>query len=191
MLKHLRPAFCVLAFMTLLCGGLYPLLVTALAQLGFSEQANGSQVYDRSGALLGSRLLAQPVSGAQWFQARPSAAGYATVPSGASNLAPSNPALAARIAETAAQWQGSPEQPVPMQLVTTSASGLDPELSPQAAAYQIPRIAAVRHIPEADLQRLLEQHTQRPLMGPPVVNVLALNQALAQNRATLRTENPQ
>ncbi|MCU1716955.1 potassium-transporting ATPase subunit KdpC [Pseudomonas sp. 5P_3.1_Bac2] len=189
MLKHLRPALAVWLFMTLLCGAVYPLLITLVAQLAMPEQANGSLIYNSKGEVLGSQLLAQPVNGPRWFQPRPSAADYATVPSGASNLAPSNPALAARIAASAAQWQAAGDSgPVPMQLVTTSGSGLDPHLSPAAAAYQVPAIAAARQIPASDLQRLIQRYTEQPLLGPPVVNVLSLNLALMDNRLTSRSD---
>jgi K+-transporting ATPase ATPase C chain len=188
MFKQLRPAVTVLAFMTLITGVLYPLAVTAVAQLALPAQANGSLLHNAQGEVLGSALLAQPVAGAEWFQARPSAADYASVPSGASNLAPSNPALAARIAEDAQRWQGEGQGAVPMELVTTSASGLDPHLSPAAARYQVARIAAARGIAASRLEQLIEQHVQTPLVGPAVVNVLALNLALADNSFPAKTE---
>lgn len=183
MLKQLRPAIALLGLMTLISGVAYPLALTGIAQLAFPEQANGSLVRDAQGNVIGSTLLAQNFEGAQWFQARPSAAGFATVASGASNLAPSNPALAARIATQAARLAGEGAAPVPLQLVTTSGSGLDPHLSPAAARWQIARIAAARGVPAERLERLIKQHTEAPVVGPTVVNVLALNLALADNRA--------
>lgn len=183
MFKQIRPALSVLAFMTLVTGVVYPLAVTAIAQVAFPEQANGSLITDGNGEIRGSRLLAQSFDGAQWFQPRPSAAAFATVASGASNLAPSNPLLAERIARDAQRLAGEGQGPVPMQLVTTSASGLDPHLSPAAAQFQIARIAQARGIPAASLERLVAQHVEKPLVGPAVVNVLALNLALADNRA--------
>lgn len=188
MLKHLRPAVSVLAFMTLITGVVYPLTVTGVAQLAFPAQANGSLLLDRQGEVRGSSLLAQPFSAAEWFQPRPSAAGYATVASGASNLAPSNPTLATRIAEDAQRLQEKGQGVVPMQLVTTSASGLDPHLSPAAVRYQVARIAAARGIPAASLERLIEQHVETPWVGPAVVNVLALNLALADNSPPAKNE---
>ena len=188
MFKQLRPAISVLAFMTLLTGVVYPLAVTAIAQLAFPEQANGSLIRDERGAVIGSALLAQPFDQPEWFQPRPSAADYATVASGASNLAPSNPALAERIGQTVASLGMHGGLPLPMQLVTTSGSGLDPHLSPAAARWQIARIAAARNMPVDSLERLIEQHTERPLVGPAVVNVLALNLALTDNRAPNQTE---
>jgi K+-transporting ATPase ATPase C chain len=183
MLKQIRPALGILGLMTLITGVAYPLLVTTVAQVAFPEQANGSLLRDAQGQLLGSRLLAQNFEGAQWFQPRPSAAGFATVASGASNLAQSNTALAERIAKDAQRLLGEGSAPVPLELVTTSASGLDPHLSPAAARWQVARIAAARHLPSASLERLIEQHTERSAIGPDVVNVLALNLALADNRA--------
>ncbi|MBM7062166.1 potassium-transporting ATPase subunit KdpC [Pseudomonas sp. UL073] len=189
MLKQLRPAISVLALLTLITGVAYPLAVTGIAQLAFPEQANGSLVRDAQGTVRGSALLAQPFDGGQWFQPRPSAANFATVPSGASNLAPSNPALAERIAKDAATLAASGQGAVPMELVTTSASGLDPHLSPAAALYQVPRIAAARGMSADSLKRLIQQHTETPLVGPAVVNVLALNLALADNPAVASLSN--
>ena len=189
MFKQLRPALSVLAFMTLITGVIYPLTITGIAQLAFPEQANGSLVRDARGEVRGSMLLAQNFEGAEWFQPRPSAAAYATVASGASNLAPSNPALAERIAKDAQRLVGEGVSPVPMQLVTTSGSGLDPHLSPAAVHWQAARVAAARGMSLASVERLIEQSTERPLVGPAVVNVLALNMALADNRASVRNEN--
>jgi len=179
MLEHFRPAITTWAFMTLLLGVAYPLSVTGVAHLAFPDQAAGSLVRDDTGQVRGSRLIAQLFDGDQWFQPRPSAGDYATVASGASNLAPSNPKLRARIEQASANLSG--QAPLPMQLATTSGSGLDPHLSPEAAAWQIPRIAKARGLAEAELLRLVEAHTERPLFGPAVVNVLALNLALADN----------
>ncbi|WP_263146750.1 potassium-transporting ATPase subunit KdpC [Pseudomonas sp. RIT-PI-AD] len=188
MFEHFRPAFCLLALLGLITGVAYPLSVTAIAQLAFPEQANGSLVRDASGRVRGSLLLAQPFEGAEWFQPRPSATGFVTLGSGASNLAPSNPALAQRIATDAQRLGGTRAAPVPLELLTTSGSGLDPHLSPAAARYQVPRIAAARGLPPASLERLIERTLERPLVGPEVVNVLALNRALADNRLSARPE---
>ncbi|AYC33365.1 potassium-transporting ATPase subunit KdpC [Pseudomonas cavernae] len=183
MLKQLRPAISLLALMTLITGVAYPLAVTAVAQLAFPAQANGSLVRDSQGTVRGSALLAQNFEGEEWFQPRPSAANFATVASGASNLAPSNPALAERIGKDAERLAEAGQGKVPMELVTTSGSGLDPHLSPAAADYQVPRIAAARGMTTDSLQRLVQQNTETPLVGPAVVNVLALNLALADNPA--------
>nr|WP_315406510.1 potassium-transporting ATPase subunit KdpC [uncultured Pseudomonas sp.] len=175
-----RPALSLIVLMTLITGAVYPLVVTGVAQVAFPEQANGSLLRDDSGQVRGSRLLAQPFSGAGWFQPRPSAADYATVPSGASNLAPSNPALAKRVGEQAQALYVPAQGPVPLALLTTSGSGLDPHLPPAAVAYQLARVAAARQLPLPTLQALVEQSTLHPLVGPPVVNILALNAALDQ-----------
>lgn len=181
--KHVRPALTVLALMTLITGIAYPLSVTAVAQFAFADQANGSLVRDAAGQIRGSALLAQPFEGPQWFHPRPSAAGHATVASGASNLAPSNPELLEQVGKRTARWGGTSEHPVPLDLVMSSASGLDPHLSLAAARYQIDRIAAARGIPAKHLGALIDTHASTPLVGPAVVNVLALNLALAENPA--------
>jgi len=180
MSTYLRPALSLMMAMTLITGVAYPLLVTGMAQLAFPAQANGSLVFDESGKPRGSRLIAQDFGGAGWFHPRPSAGAFATVASSASNLAPSNPALASRIAGDARQQFVAGQGPVPLALLTTSGSGLDPHLPPEAIAYQLPRVAAARGIPVAALQQLVQDNSQYPLVGPPVVNVLALNLALDQ-----------
>ncbi|MCY1401304.1 Potassium-transporting ATPase KdpC subunit [compost metagenome] len=174
----LRPAISLILLMTLLTGVAYPLVVTGVAQLAFPEQANGSLLRDDDGKVRGSLLIAQAFSGDGWFHARPSAGAYATVASAASNLAPSNPALAAHINEAAATQYVAAQGPVPLALLTTSGSGLDPHLPPAAVDYQLARVAAARHIPAATLQQLALQYTLQPLIGPAVVNILALNTAL-------------
>ncbi|QJQ21597.1 potassium-transporting ATPase subunit KdpC [Pseudomonas sp. SK] len=179
---YVRPALSLALLMTLLTGALYPLAVTGIAQLAFPSQANGSLVRDDQGQVRGSALIAQDFQGDGWFHSRPSAGAFATVASSASNLSPSNPALAERVkGDAAAQYQAQ-QGAVPLALLTTSGSGLDPHLPPEAVAYQIPRVAAARQLPVERLQGLLEEATLQPLVGPPVVNVLALNQALEQLR---------
>ncbi|WP_236184257.1 potassium-transporting ATPase subunit KdpC [Pseudomonas juntendi] len=175
---YLRPALSLALTMTLITGGLYPLVVTGVAQVAFPVQANGSLVRDDHGQVRGSALIAQNFQGDGWFHSRPSAGAYATVASSASNLAPSNPALVERVQGDAALLYQAQQGPVPQALLTTSGSGLDPHLPPAAVAYQIPRVAAARQLPVARLQALQEEATLRPLIGPPVVNVLALNRAL-------------
>lgn len=178
-MKHyLRPALSLILLMAVITGGLYPLVVTGVAQVAFPEQANGSLVRDDQGQVRGSALIAQDFQGDGWFHSRPSAGAFATVASAASNLAPSNPALAERITTDAAALYQAQLGPVPQALLTTSASGLDPHLPPAAVAYQIPRVAAARQLPVARLQGLVEEATLHPWVGPPVVNVLALNQSL-------------
>ncbi|WP_069942293.1 potassium-transporting ATPase subunit KdpC [Pseudomonas putida] len=177
---YVRPALSLALLMTLLTGALYPLAVTGVAQVAFPSQANGSLVRDEHGQVRGSALIAQDFQGDGWFHSRPSAGAYATVASSASNLSPSNPALAERVKGDAATLFQAQQVPVPQALLTTSGSGLDPHLPPEAVAYQIPRVAAARQLPVERLQALQEEATLHPLIGPPVVNVLALNQKIEQ-----------
>ncbi|MEG1041656.1 MAG: potassium-transporting ATPase subunit KdpC [Pseudomonas sp.] len=186
MTTYLRPAVSLIMLMTLITGVAYPLVVTGVAQVAFPEQANGSLLRDDQGQVRGSLLIAQAFSGDAWFHSRPSAADYATVASGASNLAPSNPALAQRINDSAAQQYSPAQGPIPLDLLTTSGSGLDPHLSPAAIAYQLPRVAAARQLDTQALQALVEQSTLQPLIGPPVVNVLTLNAALERLAPALK-----
>jgi K+-transporting ATPase ATPase C chain len=178
MFTSIRPALSLLLLMTLITGIAYPLFVTGVAQIAFPDQANGSLIHDADGKVRGSRLIAQDFTGAAWFHPRPSAGAFATVASGASNFSPSNPALAARVIDDAGKLQVPGQGPVPLALLSTSGSGLDPHLPPAAIAYQLARVAAARNLPVPALQQLLDSHIERPLVGPPVVNVLALNLAL-------------
>ncbi|PAA20869.1 MULTISPECIES: potassium-transporting ATPase subunit KdpC [Pseudomonas] len=180
MSTFLRPALSLMLLMTAITGVIYPLTVTGIAQLAFPEQANGSLVRDSAGKVLGSALIAQDFSGDSWFHPRPSAGAFATVASSASNLAPSNPALATRVKDSAAQLAVPGQGPVPLALLTTSGSGLDPHLPPEAIRYQLARVAAARSLPVQAVEQLVAEHIERPLVGPPVVNVLLLNSALAQ-----------
>ena len=170
---------------TVLLGIAYPLLVTGLAQVIFPKQANGGLIHGKDGVLLGSRLIGQPFSGPGYFHSRPSAAGaagYDASASGGSNLGPTNAQLVTRVNGDAAKLQTeNPGSPVPVDLVTTSASGLDPDISPAAAEFQIRRVAAERKIPKNEIAQLVEAHTQNRqwgFLGEPRVNVLELNLAL-------------
>ncbi|NBA97329.1 potassium-transporting ATPase subunit KdpC [Pseudomonas sp. R5(2019)] len=180
MSAFIRPALSLLLLMTLITGVAYPLLVTAVAHVAFPGQAGGSLLRDADGKVRGSLLIAQEFKGPEWFHPRPSAGDFATLSSSASNLASSNPALAKRIIEAANQLYVPGQGPVPLALLTTSGSGLDPHLPPAAIDYQLARVAAARSVAVTDLQPLIEQSTLHPLIGPPVVNVLALNNALAR-----------
>ena len=168
---------------TILLGVAYPLLITGIAQLTMPGKANG-QLIVRNGQVIGSAIIGQGFTSARYFHGRPSAAGngYDATSSGGSNLAQSNKALITRIDGDVANWQKqNPSQPVPIGLVTTSASGLDPDLSPADALYQVPMVAAARHLPEATVRSLVESHIQGRtlgLLGEPRVNVLQLNLAL-------------
>ena len=170
-----------------LCGLAYPLAVTGMAQAAFPHQANGSLVAGKAGSKpLGSMLIGQQFAGPTWFHGRPSSIGYKAESSGASNLGPTSQVLADRVATTtAALHQAYPGAALPVDLLTTSGSGLDPDVTPAAAMLQVPRVAAARHLGEARVRALVEAHVQGRdlgLFGEPRVNVLALNLALAELR---------
>ena len=148
---------------TILLGVLYPLLITVLAQVLFKDKANG-QIRYRNGEAIGSRIIAQPFTGAKYFHPRPSAAGngYDAANSGGTNLGPTNQKLIDRIqADAKTLHDENPSQPIPVDLLTTSASGLDPEISPAAAEFQIPRVAHERALPEATIRDLIQKHTEQ------------------------------
>jgi K+-transporting ATPase ATPase C chain len=180
MFAHIRPALMMSLVLSLITGVAYPLVVVGIGQAAFASQANGSLVHDTSGQVIGSNLIAQSFTGDQWFHPRPSAGDFATVSSSASNLAASNPALVQRIADVLGKEQGT--GPAPLALVMTSGSGLDPHLPPEAARYQIARIAQARTLSAGELGKLIDEHTEHSLIGPPVVNVLQLNLALDERK---------
>ncbi len=181
--ENLRIAFLMTIVTTILLGLVYPLAITGLAQVLFPYKANG-QLLRRDGQIIGSRIIGQPFSGPGYFHSRPSAAGngYDATASGGSNLGPANRALVNRIAADVARLAGeNPGKSVPIDLVTTSASGLDPDISPAAAEFQIPRIARERRISEERLEALVRQYTRARelgVLGEPRVNVLEVNLAL-------------
>lgn len=186
MMAYLRPALVMLVVLALLTGIAYPLLTTGLAQLLFAERAKGSLLY-QGGRMAGSALIGQPFSRPGYFWGRPSAtadSAYNALASGGSNLAASNPALDQAVsARAAALRQANPamQGPIPVDLLTASASGLDPQISLAAAHYQAARVASARHLPPATVAKLIEQHTVRAFpgfMGETVVSVLSLNMAL-------------
>src|SRR5271169_6993080 len=162
MKKNLITAVLMTIATTVLLGILYPLLVTGLAQLIFPKQANG-QLIQRDGVVVGSRLIGQSFLGPGYFHARPSAAGaagYDATASAGSNLGPTNAQLIARVNGDVARVQAeNPGVPVPVDMVTTSASGLDPDITPAAAQFQIRRVALERKAPEAEIEKLVQEHT--------------------------------
>ena len=165
---------------TVIFGVIYPLAVTGMAQLFFRDRANG-QLIERNGKLVGSRIIGQAFTGSGYFHSRPSSAGtgYDPTASGGSNLAPTNKNLIERVkADVQKLHAENPDAAIPIDLVTTSGSGLDPDISPEAAEFQIPRIALARNLKQGDLRALVQKHTQgRDLgfLGEPRVNVLGLN----------------
>jgi len=184
----IKPALLMLFILTLLTGVAYPLLVTGIAQLIFPAQANGSLIY-QNGKAIGSELIGQPFDDPKYFWSRLSATGpfpYNAAASSGSNLGPTNEALLKAVdARVQALRQADPNntQPIPVDLVTSSGSGLDPHISPAAAFYQVSRIAHVRNLEESVVHRLVEKHIegrQLGFLGEPCVNVLKLN--LAMNR---------
>jgi len=181
--EHLRIAVLMTIVTTVLLGLAYPLAITGLAQALFPDKANG-QLIRKDGRISGSAIIGQPFSGPGYFHSRPSAAGsgYDATASGGSNLGPTNRALINRVAADVASLSAeNPGMPVPIDLVTTSASGLDPDISPAAAEFQAPRVARARGIDEQRVRALIRQHIrgrQWGLLGEPRVNVLELNLAL-------------
>ena len=180
MKKNLKIAFLMTVFTTILLGIIYPLVITALAQVLFPERANG-QLITRNGKIIGSRIIGQGFSGASYFHSRPSAAGngYDAANSGGTNLGPTNQKLISRVSQDVTSLQAeNPATPVPVDLVTTSASGLDPDISPAAAEFQVPRIARERHASPETIRQLIARHTlsrQFGFLGESRVNVLELN----------------
>jgi len=180
----LRPALVLTAAFTVITGVLYPALVTGLAQGLFPDQAHGSLIRNQTGEVIGSRLIGQGFSGPGYFHPRPSAAGagWDAAASSGSNLGPTAKPLIERVKQgVAAARQGAPDLPVPVDLVTASGSGLDPDLSPAAAYFQVNRVAAARKLDPALLRALIDgqiEDRQFGLLGEPRVNVLLLNLAL-------------
>lgn len=185
-MSELRPAILVFILLTLVTGVVYPLAVTGLAQLAFAQQANGSLI-EAGDRVVGSALLGQPFTSSKYFWSRPSAtspAPYNGAVSSGSNLGPINPALESAVRERIAALRAvdpSNRTPVPVDLVTASASGLDPHISPAAAQYQLARVARARQMQPDELRKLVQEATQGRtfgILGEPRVNVVKLNRLL-------------
>ena len=195
MLREIRPAIILLLALTVITGLVYPLAMTAIAGVIFPDQAEGSLI-ERDGKIVGSALIGQEFKDDKYFHGRPSVttapdpndstktvpAPYNAANSGGSNLGPTSKALNDRIKEDVEKLKAeNPNRTVPVDLVTSSASGLDPDISPEAALFQVPRVAKARNMPEERVRELVVKHTQgrlAGLLGEPRVNVLALNLAL-------------
>ncbi len=189
MLSELKPAILITIVLTILTGILYPLAMTGVAQALFHKQANGSLIV-RNGTVIGSEIIGQNFTKPEYFHPRPSAAGsngYDATASGGSNLGPTNPALADRLNKDAAQFRkDNPDfsGPIPADAITTSASGLDPEISPANALAQAARVAQARQASKDAVENLIRANTQQRdlgVLGEPRVNVLKLNLALDQS----------
>jgi len=200
MLKEIRPAIVFLVALTLITGVVYPFAMTGIARVVFPNQSQGSLI-EREGRVVGSALIGQEFKGDGYFHGRPSAtvapdpndpvktvaAPYNAANSGGSNLGPTNKVLVERVeGDVKKLKQENASTQVPVDLVTTSASGLDPHTSPAAAFFQVPRVAKARNMPEDRVRRLVDEHTEARtlgLLGEPRVNVLALNLALDREAA--------
>jgi K+-transporting ATPase ATPase C chain len=194
--KQIYPAIMITIVLTILLGIGYPLVIWGIAQVVFPHQANGSLINDKSGKVVGSELIGQAFTGPGYFHSRPSAAvvssgpgnSYDPMASGGTNLGPTNQTLIEKNVQPAAEaaHAENPNSPIPIDLVTSSASGLDPHITPAAAEFQVPRVARERGLTEDEVRRVVSEHSegrQLGILGEPRVNVLQLNLALDDLKA--------
>ncbi len=184
-MKEIKPAILMFILFTVICGGIYPAVVTGIASVAFPRQAGGSFIADKAGKTVGSNLIGQPFADNKYFWPRPSATtdfAYNPMGSGGSNLGPTNPDYLKSVTDRVKALHDSGiSGKIPADLVQASASGLDPDISPEAALIQVPRVAKARGISEEDVRKLVADHTegrQLGFLGDPRVNVLQLNLAL-------------
>ena len=195
--RQIRPAVVVFVLLSVITGVIYPVLVTGISMAVFPSAAEGSLIRDKDGKVLGSRLIGQPFDDEKYFWSRPSATApaYNAGGSSGSNLGPINPALLDAVKERVKTLQATatdPSAPVPVDLVTSSGSGLDPHISPASAYYQVPRVARVRGLTEEEVRQLVEAHVEPRtlgILGEPRVNVLLLNLALDQFSSARRGDS--
>jgi K+-transporting ATPase ATPase C chain len=175
---------CLVTFV--LCAVVYPAAAWGLGQLAFPRQAEGSLIYDRERNVIGSELIAQPFASDRYFQPRPSAADYKADAASGSNLGSKNPDLRTKVKERAEALKASADRPAPTDLISASGSGLDPDISPEAAIFQAERVATARKLPLQRIRALIDQQVKRSgaiIGAPPRVNVLLLNRALDEERS--------
>jgi potassium-transporting ATPase KdpC subunit len=194
-LKQFYPAVAITIVLTVFLGIIYPLVVTGLAQVIFPAKSAGSLI-EKNGKIIGSRLIGQPFSGPGYFHSRPSAAGsgYDATASGGTNLGPTSQRLMDNVKSAAESLrEENPNAPIPIDLVTASASGLDPHITPAAAEFQVPRVARERGVSVETVRNFVNEHTegrQLGFLGEPRVNVLELNLALDAAHSMIRNSSP-
>jgi K+-transporting ATPase ATPase C chain len=183
-MTSLKKATLLFIVLFVITGFIYPLAVTLIAGLAFPSQAHGSLIVDNNSRVIGSTLIGQNFTGSQYFQSRPSASGYDPTSSGGSNLGPTNPVLLELIANrTSALRKSGIDDPIPADLVTASASGLDPHISLESALIQVPAVSKARNLPEEEVRALVLSESIKSPFTEPYVNVLSLNRALDEKSA--------